>query len=393
MKNKVAIFGSTGSVGVSALEVIRINKDNYEVYALTGHSNLNLLKQQCIEFKPKFAFIKSEYQNKLQEELMSLGLNTVVLSSTEELINLASSNDYQMSLCAVVGSFGILSTYYSVFSGKKVLLANKESLVMAGEIIISTAKEKGAQIIPVDSEHSAIYQALDNPDCNLSENKVSRLILTASGGPLYKLSKEEMQKVTKEQALKHPVWSMGAKISIDSATLMNKGLELIEAYWLFGAEIEQLSAVIHPQHVIHSMVEYIDGSVIAQMSVPDMKLPISYALSLTSRIKSGIPFLDFNKYNRLDFFEIDYSKFPCLQLALDSLKSGGNASLVLSVANEIAVAQFLEDRINFFQISNIIESAVEKFVGTSIDNIQDILELTNEIYSEYQFASKNPQKN
>ncbi len=383
---KVAIFGSTGSIGVSTLEVIRLNKDTYEVYALTGYSNFELLKQQCIEFKPKFAFIKSEYQNKLQQELISLGLNTVVLSSEAELIDLASSSDYQISLCAIVGSFGILSTYYSVFSGKKVLLANKESLVMAGDIIISTAKEKGAKIIPVDSEHSAIYQALDNPESNLLENKVNKLILTASGGPLYKLSKEEMQKVTKEQALKHPVWSMGAKISIDSATLMNKGLELIEAYWLFGAEVEQLSAVIHPQHVIHSMVEYIDGSIMAQMSVPDMKLPIAYALSLTSRIKSGIPFLDFNKYNRLDFVEIEYDKFPCLQLALNSLKRGGSASLVLSVANEIAVDQFLKDRINFAQIPNIIESALDKFINASIQNIQDVLELTDEIYHEYRLV-------
>lgn len=380
---KVAIFGSTGSVGVSTLEVIRMHKNCFEVFALSGFSNIALLTKQCLEFNPKFAFIKPELQSQLQQELAQHNLKTVVVSSQRDLVELASNDEYDIAVCAIVGSFGILSTYHAVSSGKAVLLANKESLVMAGEVIINTAKQSGAKIIPVDSEHSAIYQALKFPALNLSYNKVNRLILTASGGPLYKLSKEEMRQVTKEQALKHPVWSMGAKISIDSATLMNKGLELIEAYWLFGAEVDQLSAVIHPQHIIHSMVEYIDGSIIAQMSVPDMKLPIAYALSLSDRMSSGIPTLDFNKYNRLDFLEIEYAKFPCLQLALDSLSAGGSTSLVLSVANEIAVERFLTDQITFMQIPNLIEEALIKFDGVQVQNIDEVIILTNDIYKAF----------
>lgn len=380
---KVAIFGSTGSVGVSTLEVIRMHKNRFEIFALSGFSNVTLLTQQCLEFNPKFAFIKPELQLQLQQALSQHGLKTVVVSGQQDLVDLASNNEYDIAVCAIVGSFGILSTYHAVKAGKSVLLANKESLVMAGEIIINTAKQSGAKIIPVDSEHSAIYQALKFPALNLSDNKVNRLILTASGGPLYKLSKEEMRQVTKEQALKHPVWSMGAKISIDSATLMNKGLELIEAYWLFGAEVDQLSAVIHPQHIIHSMVEYIDGSIIAQMSVPDMKLPIAYALSLSDRMSSGIPTLDFNKYNHLDFIEIEYAKFPCLQLALDSLSAGGSTSLVLSVANEIAVERFLTDQITFVQIPNLIEEALIKFDGVQIQNIDEVIILTNDIYKAF----------
>jgi 1-deoxy-D-xylulose-5-phosphate reductoisomerase len=383
MKNKVTIFGSTGSIGVSTLEVIRLNQACYEVYAITGYTNFNLLKQQCIEFKPKFVFIKLVLQNKLQQELIKLGLPTIVLSSINDLIDLASSSEYEISLCAIVGSAGIISTYYSVLSGKKVLLANKESLVMAGDIIINAAKENNSKIIPVDSEHSAIYQSLKYPELDLSANKVNRLILTASGGPLYKMSKQDMRSVTKTQALNHPVWRMGSKISIDSATLMNKGLELIEAYWLFGASINQLTAVIHPQHIIHSMVEYIDGSIIAQMSVPDMKLPIAYALSDTSRMQCGISCLDFAKYNRLDFIEIEYDKFPCLQLALQALKSKNSASLVLSVANEIAVGQFLSDQISFSKIPELIEQALIDFDGVFVSNIQDVLELTNQIYNRY----------
>ena len=380
---KVAIFGSTGSVGVSTLEVIKMHKNRFEIFALSGFSNITLLIQQCLEFTPKFAFIGPGLHSQLQQELSHHNLNTIVISSQQDLVDLASSDEYDIAVCAIVGSFGILSTYHAVSAGKSVLLANKESLVMAGEIIINTAKQSGAKIIPVDSEHSAIYQALKFPELDLASNQVSRLILTASGGPLYQLSQEEMKLVNKEQALKHPVWSMGAKISIDSATLMNKGLELIEAYWLFGAKVEQLSAVIHPQHIIHSMVEYIDGAIIAQMSVPDMKLPIAYALSLSERMTSGIPKMDFNKYNCLNFLEIEYAKFPCLQLALNSLSAGGSTSLVLSVANEIAVDRFLKDQITFVQISHLIEEALIKFDGVPIKNIDEVIALTNDIYQAF----------
>lgn len=383
MIKNIAIFGSTGSIGENTLAVIRLHSDQYQVFALTGYHNSQLLIKQCLEFNPKFAFIKPQLHNQVQLELKKRGSKTEVLSSSQDLIDLATSDQYRFAVVAIVGSFGLLVTYHAVATAKILLLANKEALVMAGELIINTANINQTTIIPIDSEHSAIYQALNNPKRSLSDNKVNKLILTASGGPLYKLSTAEMKQVTKQQALNHPVWKMGAKISIDSATLMNKGLELIEAFWLFEAKLDQLSAIIHPQHIIHSMVEYIDGSIIAHLSVPDMKIPIAYALSLADRIKSGVPFLDFNQYNRLDFTPIDQDKFPCFKLALDSLKLGGAASLILTVINEIAVAKFLQDKISFIQIPSLIESTVEKFYQTPISSLEDIVNITEQIYRRY----------
>lgn len=375
MKN-IAIFGSTGSIGTSTIKVLKLHPDEYRVFALTGHRNINLLFKQCMELKPKYVYINNDKLAKeLARQLREANSKAEVLCEPNDLIFLASHPEVNIVMSAIVGSAGLLPTYHAALSGKKVLLANKESLVAGGAIIMKAAKENGATIIPIDSEHSAIFQSLPFGYENLQSSGVNKIILTASGGPFLNTSYEMLQKVDARAAVKHPNWDMGHKISVDSATLMNKGLEVIEAYWLFNATIDQIEVVIHPQSIIHSMVEYIDGSILAQLGTPDMKTPIAYGLSAPKRITSGSKKLNFMELGALTFAKPDLTRFPCLQLALAGLKDGECACAIINASNETAVAKFLNDEHGFYSIPAMIEKALGKFSGTKITTIDELIEL------------------
>lgn len=376
---KVAIFGSTGSIGTSTLEVLRQHLDKYKVFALTAHSNLDLLTRQCREFQPQFTVIDNpDLAIELKARLKESGSHTEVLAGASELGSLASHPEVDIVMSAIVGSAGLIPTYQAALSGKRILLANKESLVAGGSIIIDAVKKGNAQLIPVDSEHSAIFQALPYNYESLAKAGVNKIILTASGGPFLNTPQETLQHVTASEAVKHPNWSMGQKISVDSATLMNKGLEVIEAYWLFNATPEQLEVVVHPQSIIHSMVEYIDGSIIAQLGTPDMKTPIAYALSAPQRINSGSSRLNFWDLKALTFSKPDLVRFPCLQLALHGLQAGGSVPAIINASNEIAVGKFLAGSIGFYDIPRMIENAVAKFANIKLTGIETLLILDRE---------------
>lgn len=377
---KVTILGSTGSIGISTLQVLRLHPELYEVFALTGYNNIKLLAKQCIEFKPKYAFIQNQRQaNHLAAELKNAGLTTKVLSNQADLSYLASHSEVDMVMSAIVGSAGLMPTYQAALSGKRILLANKETLVAGGRIISNAVKKGNAELIPVDSEHSAVFQALPANFKSLKDAGVNKIILTASGGPFLNYTYEQLEHVTAAEAVKHPNWSMGQKISVDSATLMNKGLEVIEAHWLFNASLEQLEVVIHPQSIIHSMVEYIDGSIIAQLGTPDMRTPIAYALSSPKRIVSGSSKLDFLSFKALTFAHPDFKRFPCLQLALESLRIGDNMPAVINASNEVAVAKFLNNEHGFYDIPRMLEKAMRRFSSTVAADIDSLLELDIEV--------------
>ncbi len=376
---KIAIFGSTGSIGTSTLDVIRLHKDAYQVFALTAYRNCKLLLEQCIEFKPSYAYIEdSRLAKELTHQLSCHNSKTQVLSSIEDLGYLASHPEVDIIMSAIVGSAGLIPTYQAALSGKRILLANKESLVAGGSIITDAVKKGKAKLIPVDSEHSAIFQALPFEYESLASSGVNKIILTASGGPFLNTSYQELKSVTAKEAIKHPNWSMGHKISVDSATLMNKGLEVIEAYWLFNAKLDQLEVVVHPQSIIHSMVEYIDGSILAQLGTPDMKTPIAYALSAPNRIYSGSDKLNFLTLKELTFKAPDLARFPCLGLALEGLKLGGSMPAVINASNEVAVAKFLKDEIGFYDIPKMIESAMNKFASINVNDLDSLLNLDKE---------------
>lgn len=373
---KIVIFGSTGSIGTSTLDVLRLHTDKYQVFALTGHKNLELLFKQCVEFKPQYALIQDALLAQvLSKRLNDLGVKTKVLHKSSDLAYLASHPEVNVVMSAIVGSAGLTPTYQAAKHGKRILLANKESMVAAGKLITDTAKANNASLIPVDSEHNAIFQALPFGYSSLDQVGVNKIILTASGGPFLNTSYTELQQVTAAQAIKHPNWSMGQKISVDSSTLMNKGLEVIEAFWLFNARVEQIEVVIHPQSIIHSMVEYIDSSIIAQLGSPDMKTPISYALSAPDRISSGSAKLNFAQIKALTFAEPDYQRFPCLKIALDSLKYGGNACAIINAANETAVEKYLANQHGFYDIPALISRALDKFASHSINSIEETIAL------------------
>lgn len=377
---KIVIFGSTGSIGTSTLDVLRLHPDKYQVFALTGHKNLELLFKQCVEFKPQYALIQDILLAQvLSKRLHDLEITTKVLHKSSDLTYLASHQEVDVVISAIVGSAGLIPTYQAAKHGKRILLANKESMVAAGKLITDTAKANNASLIPVDSEHNAIFQALPFGYSSLDQVGVNKLILTASGGPFLNTSYAELQRVTAAQAIKHPNWSMGQKISVDSSTLMNKGLEVIEAFWLFNARIEQIEVVIHPQSIIHSMVEYIDSSIIAQLGSPDMKTPIAYALAAPDRINSGSPKLNFAQLKALTFAEPDYQRFPCLKIALDGLKHGGNACAIINAANETAVEKYLANRHGFYDIPALINRALDKFAAQSINSIEEIISLDLEV--------------
>ena len=352
---RIALFGSTGSIGTQALEVIAANPDKFSVDVLTANGNDELLIQQAIKHRPNVVVITDETKyGKVKAALASTDIK--VFAGEKALEEVASMDIYDLMLAAIVGYAGLKPTLNAINAGKAIALANKETLVVAGDIVMRTAVEKRVPVIPVDSEHSAIFQCLIGE----MRNPIEKVILTASGGPFLGRKTNYLVNVKREHALQHPNWNMGAKISVDSATLMNKGLEMIEAKWLFNLKPEQIQVLIHPQSIIHSMVQFTDGSIKAQMGLPDMKLPIQYALSFPRRIKNSFPRCDFKKFNTLTFDEPDYRTFRNLTLAIEALNKGGNLPCVLNAANEIAVYAFLRNRLGFLEMTDIIEKTMEK---------------------------------
>jgi 1-deoxy-D-xylulose-5-phosphate reductoisomerase len=367
MKNLV-ILGSTGSIGVNALDIVADHPDKYRVVALTAGNNIDLLHEQIRSFRPEIVAVLSESQARdLRHRLGPQGPE--VLSGVQGLVFCATHDAADMVVSAIVGAAGLVPTMAAIEACKDVALANKETLVCAGSLVMSRALEKEVRIFPVDSEHSAIFQSLEGH----RRHDVRRLILTASGGPFRNRSLAELSQVTPGDALNHPNWEMGRKVTIDSATMMNKGLEVIEAHWLFDLPAERIDVHIHPQSIVHSMVEYIDGAVIAQMGVPDMRTPIAYALSYPERLPLKIPALDLCELGKLTFEKPDQQKFPCLKLAYDALREGGSAPAVLNAANEVAVEAFLKGEISFLNISRIITSVLELPREDGIEHIDDVL--------------------
>ncbi|SQF64137.1 1-deoxy-D-xylulose 5-phosphate reductoisomerase [Actinobacillus pleuropneumoniae] len=379
---KLVILGSTGSIGKSTLSVVEQNKTEYEVFGLVGSKNVELMAAQCLLFQPKFAALDDENAAKaLEEQLRQLNVKTEVLSGQKAICELSAHPEVDMVMAAIVGAAGLLPTLSAVKAGKKVLLANKESLVTCGQIFIDEARKSGAQLLPVDSEHNAIFQSLP-PEaqqkvgfCPLAELGVSKIILTGSGGPFRVKPLDEFAAITPAQAVAHPNWSMGKKISVDSATMMNKGLEYIEARWLFNASAEEMEIIIHPQSIIHSMVRYIDGSVIAQMGNPDMCTPIAHTMAYPKRINAGVAPLDFFKLKELTFIEPDFARYPNLKLAIDAFAEGQYATTAMNAANEAAVEAFLNERIRFIDIVNVNRTVVENIAPVQVKEIADVLHI------------------
>ena len=355
MKKKIAIFGSTGSIGTQALEVIASNPDRFEVEILTAHSNDTLLVEQAKKFNPNAVVIVNEDKYSIVKEALA-GTDVKVFAGEKALEEVAAFDTYDMMLAAIVGFAGLKSTLTAIDAGKAIALANKETLVVAGDIVMQKAVEKRVPVIPEDSEHSAIFQCLVGE----TRNKIEKVVLTASGGPFLGKKPNFLVNVKKEHALQHPNWNMGAKISVDSATLMNKGLEMIEAKWLFNLQPDQIQVIIHPQSIIHSMVQFEDGSIKAQMGLPDMKLPIQYALAFPQRIASNFPRYDFFRSSALHFEQPDIKTFRNLALAGEALNKSGNMPCILNAANEIAVYGFLRNRIGFLDMTELVERAMDK---------------------------------
>ncbi len=372
MKN-IAIFGSTGSIGRNTLEVVKnLNKSGFPVTVkyLTGNSNFDLLIKQIDEFKPKAAAIfRKESYDELKKRYSNSGCE--ILFGQEGINEIAGRNDYELAVNALVGFSGLIPTIESIKHGKDIALANKESLVVAGELIIELLRKTNSHLLPIDSEHSAILQCIQGEPYN----QISKLILTASGGPFRAKSREHMESVSSEEALNHPNWKMGNKITIDSATLMNKGFEIIEAKWLFDIEVEKIDILIHPQSIIHSMVEFSDGSIKAQMGVPDMKIPIQYAITYPDRVKSDYPRLKLADLKNLTFEKPDFDKFECLKLAYDVIRLGGSYPVVLNGSNEAAVELFLNKKIKFLQIPYLIKSALDKHSNHNSLHLENIIEI------------------
>ncbi len=355
MKKRIAILGSTGSIGTQALDVIRHHAELFSIEVLTANFNAELLIEQALEFKPDSVVIVNECHYKKVKDILSPH-QIKVYTGTEALSQVVELDNIDLVLAALVGFAGLKPTLKAIESGKQIALANKETLVIAGDIITNLAKEKGVNIYPVDSEHSAIFQCLAGE----FHNPIEKIYLTASGGPFRGKTIEELKKITKANALKHPNWNMGAKVTIDSATLMNKGLEVIEAHWLFGLKAEQIDVIVHPQSIIHSIVQFTDGSMKAQMGLPDMKLPIQYALGYPARLKSDFNRFNFIDYPQLTFEQPDKAIFRNLTLAYEALKKGGNLPCIMNAANEIVVNAFLQDKIAFLEMPSLIEQCMEK---------------------------------
>ena len=366
---RVAVLGSTGSIGLNTLDVLERHRDRYEVFALAARSNVARLREQCVQHRPRFAVVVDPTAAALlTSQLRSVGSSTEVLTGEQALSDIAAHADVDTIMAAIVGAAGLGSSLAAAFAGKRILLANKEALVMAGPLVIRAAKESRAQLLPVDSEHNAVFQ------CFSDKQFVRRIVLTASGGPFRSLPVEALNGVTPEQACAHPNWVMGRKISVDSATMMNKGLEVIEARWLFDLAPENIEVVIHPQSIVHSLVEYVDGSVIAQMSNPDMRVPIANALAYPERVESGVQPLDLSLVKTLSFENPDQRRFPCLGLAYEALRAGGTAPAMLNAANEVAVEAFLAGRLPFTAIPHVIETTLQSMQPTGADSLQTVME-------------------
>lgn len=372
----IAVLGATGSIGVSTLDVVARHPERYQVFALTGHSRMDVLLAQCLQHDPQYAVVADAAQSQaLQAELGAAGLRTQVLFGAQALCDAVTDERVDAVMAAIVGAAGLAPTLAAVKTGKRVLLANKEALVMSGSLFMDAVKASGARLLPIDSEHNAIFQCMPpRYEDGLAAVGVRKILLTASGGPFRQMAPEALRTVTPEQACAHPNWSMGQKISVDSASMMNKGLELIEACWLFDARPDQIEIVVHPQSVIHSMVEYVDGSVLAQLGNPDMRTPIAHALAWPERIDSGVSALDLLSVACLDFEAPDPQRFPCLRLARLAAEAGGTASAVLNAANEVAVEAFLKRRIGFTDIPVIIDDALNSLPGETVRDLDHILE-------------------
>ena len=371
----ITVLGASGSIGVSTLDVIARHPDKYSVFALTAHSQIDKLAVQCQQFNPQYAVIGDQLSaTRLKGLLSSCGCVTEVLWGRESLCQVASDSAVDTVMAAIVGAAGLMPTLAAVQAGKKILLANKESLVMAGGIFMQAVVDSGSLLLPIDSEHNAIFQCLPH-DVNTSTNTgVKKLLLSASGGPFRGWSAEQMAVVTPDQACAHPNWSMGRKISVDSATLMNKGLELIEACWLFAMPASAVEVVVHPQSIIHSLVQYVDGSVLAQLGNPDMRTPIAHALAWPQRIDAGVADLDLFTIAQLDFEKPDLDAFPCLSLAAAAAAAGKNAPAILNAANEVAVQAFLDQRIGFMQIANVVEQTLNGQVLSEPESLAAVQE-------------------
>ena len=382
MKQVISILGATGSIGDSTLDIVRRHRDQYEVFALAGNRQWQKLLELCVEFQPRYVVVMDEdVALSLKQGLQAASCATEVLLGQEGLCEIASATEVTMVMAAIVGAAGLPSAMAAAKAGKTILLANKETLVVSGQLFMDTVREHGARVLPVDSEHNAVFQVLPQEltqhgrpiTQDLADFGIQGIILTASGGPFWQRDVATMQNITPKEAVKHPNWSMGQKISVDSASMMNKGLELIEARWLFNAKPSELTAVIHPQSVIHSMVRYRDGSVLAQLGTPDMRTPIAYCMGEPKRMDSGVTPLDFTTLSQLTFAEPDLERFPCLRLAMEALASGGDAPCVLNAANEVAVAAFLQQQIGFTDIARVVEQVLAEANTQISHNIDDLL--------------------
>ena len=373
--SRLAILGSTGSIGASTLDVVARHPDRYQVVALTASRQHELLFEQCLRFKPRYAVLLDQAAaTRLAQRADAAGLEVEVLSGIEALQQVACLPEVDTVMAAIVGAAGLLPTLAAARAGKKILLANKETLVMAGRIFMDAVRQHGATLLPIDSEHNAIFQALPGGYAgNPRASGVSKILLTASGGPFRTMPLSALQDITPDQACAHPNWVMGRKISVDSATMMNKGLEVIEAHWLFNAPADAIQVVVHPQSVIHSLVQYVDGSVLAQMGNPDMRTPIAYALAYPERIDAGVAPLDLIQIATLSFEAPDFQRFPCLALAYQALQAGGTAPTMLNAANEVAVAAFLDQQIPFLAIPRVIEKVLAALPVESVNTLDDVL--------------------
>ena len=389
----VTILGSTGTIGLQTLDVIARHANVYKIYALAANSNVDALLKQCLQFNPEIAVLLDEKAAvHLRTKLKSHQCQTEVISGMVGLEQVSSDTQVDIVMAAIVGAAGLRPAMAAARAGKRILLANKETLVMAGSLFMDAVKKGGATLLPIDSEHNAIFQAMPPAGSNylaasdIDKIGIKKIILTASGGPFRKYSQEQLESVTPELALKHPNWVMGAKITIDSATLMNKGLEVIEAHWLFNAKPSQIEVVVHPQSIIHSMVEYIDGSILAQLGNPDMRTPIAYGLGYPNRIESGVASLNLLEIAKLEFEAPDVKRFPCLQLAYDALEAGGTAPAILNAVNELAVAAFLSKQIHFLDIPILIEKALNSLKIAPVSSLEQLITVDE---AARNFARKN----
>jgi len=391
----ITVLGATGSIGINTLDVVSRHPDRFRVVALTANTQVDRIYDQCVQFQPEYAvMVSSDAAQQLDKKLKQTGLEVQVLAGIEGTEHVAALEQVDYVMAAIVGAAGLRPTLAAARGGKRVLLANKEALVMSGQLFMDEIQRNNAVLLPIDSEHNAIFQCMPSKlDKNLSAIGVSRILLTASGGPFRTTSMEALQSVTPEQACAHPNWDMGKKISIDSATMMNKGLEVIEACWLFNTVPDNVQVVLHPQSVIHSMVQYTDGSVLAQLGNPDMRTPIAHALGWPDRIESGVANLDLFDVAQLNFEPPDMVRFPCLRLAMQAARCGGTSTTVLNAANEVAVQAFLDEKISFLTIPNIIEHALSEVSVKPVDSLATILQtddITRKVSQEYISRTRRP---